>query len=385
MRLPRLPGFNPRRPLEVAGGLLAANAGDVVNITLMAVMLDYLLGAPAALALLPSLAALRGAIATSMAARVSTALHMGVVEASTRRILRLEGPRVAALAMLSSIYAGLVVSLVSGYSVWLSVSVAFVSGAAAIVVLAPAAAALAAAGYRRGVDPDSVLAPVLTILGDITTVPTLIAAYLLVEVLGSPPMLAFAFAYVTLSYTIAVARARRRDRRVVAESAATIALVGLLEAATGYMLVDYSGVLVALGVMHAVPSIMEDTGAAASVMASKVSTLLHLEGVSRTLRFVPAKTLETLAGSLPSLAALTMITVYTGPLAGIEVDPASAARVIIIGGLAMIGFYSMLSVAVSVAAYKAGLDPDNVAVPVLTAIVDALTVPLLALLGPHLY
>jgi len=381
LRLPRLPGFTRRRPLEVAGGLLAANVGDAANILVVSALLDALLAAPAALALLPGLAALRGAIATTMAARASTALHLGLLPPRARAVLAAEARRVAALAAATSVYAGALAALASGAGVWESVAIAFVSGAASMALLAPSAAWLAAVGYRRGLDPDSFLAPVLTILGDLSTVPTLVGAALLFSAAGGEPIVALAGAYVSVALVYAVASGGGRDARVVLESLWVLALVGALEAVTGGLLLSNADRLAALGVLHAVPSVLEDLGAAAAVTASTMSTLVHLEGPARALEKAPAKVLETVIGSIPALTVLAAITVAAAPLAGATADPASVARLLVAGGALLVAAYSALAAAIAVGAHRLGLDPDNVTIPLLTAIVDVLTIPALALLG----
>jgi len=374
-----LHGFDPRRPVEVAGSLLAANAGDLANITLMAYFTVYLIGRPEALALIPSMGALRGAIITSMAARVSTSLHLGLVEPDTRSILRVEAGRVAVLAMAAGVYAGLVTSVFTGLSATALVSIAFLSGLIAILFLAPAAAWLAAWGFRKGLDPDSTLAPLLTVLGDMTTVPSLVAVTMLASHAGDPGLLlaSLAFTYATIS--MAIVLGRTGQGRVLAESGLALAIVGVLEAFTGGQLVGYSEALLALGILHAVPSIMEDVGAAVSVLASKLSTLVHLEGPGLLALHAPAKTLETLIGAVPSLTVLTGITLLTAGLAGVQADPGVAARIIVGGGVLAILIYSVAAYLLVVASHRLGLDPDNTVIPVLTALVDAGLIPLLLL------
>jgi len=382
LRLPLrggLYGFNPRRPLEIAGSLLVANAGDLANITLMAYFTVFLIGHPEALALIPSMGALRGAIVTSMAARVSTQLHLGTLEPGTREILSVEGGRVLALAMAAGIYAGIVTSIFTGLPGSLLVFIAFLSGAAAILVLAPAAAWLAAWGFRKGLDPDSTLAPLLTVLGDMTTVPSLVVVALIAGRAGDPGVLLASLAFTYATLTILIVLARRGHGRVLAEAGAALAMVGVLEAFTGGQLVGYSEALLALGVLHAVPSIMEDVGAASSVLASKLSTLVHLEGPGLLALHAPAKTLETLLGALPSLLVLSAITLLTAGLAGVEADAGVVLRLVAGGGVVAILAYSLVAYVLVVASHRLGLDPDNIVVPLLTALVDAGLIPLLLL------
>ncbi|MCE4625682.1 MAG: magnesium transporter [Desulfurococcales archaeon] len=383
LRRPTLRAFELRGAAQVAGGLAVANLGDVFNILLLAYFTPFLTGHPEALALLPNLAAMRGAIITSMASRVSTSLHLGTVEPSTRRVLARELLGLVALAMATSLYAAFLVALLSGYSFPLEETIAVISGIIAILFLAPFAAYIATMGYQRGLDPDRYMAPVLTVVGDISTAPTIVGVAVLIEHYSVPRIvfLSIVLAYTTVTITAAYLLRVRRARRILLESLAALLVVGVFESYAGDFLVGYSHTLLALGVMHAVPSIMEDVGAAASVAASKLSTLSHLYGFTSSAKYLPSVVAEVVLGSTTGFLILSLIAFLTEGLAGSHAPFLTVLTVVFLGGLLGTLVFSLVGYLLVGGSIYLNADPDNVVIPLLTSIVDASTIPLLVLVA----
>lgn len=364
--------------LEIAMGLHTANFGDFFNILLLAFFTRFLISRPEALALLPSLAAMRGAIITSMASRVSTRLHLGVLEPSTNTIIERELPTLVTLALGTSVYAALIVAVTSSYPAGIEVSIAALSGFISILFLAPVSAYIAALGFRRNLDPDRYMAPVLTVIGDISTSPTIVAVVLLLERIPiDDTVIALTVTYASITLFLTLIKGFPGRKRVLYESLGALALVGILEAYAGDALVGYSSILLTAGILHAIPSIMEDVGAAVSVAASKLSTLFHLYGMQGTLRKTPAIISEVLVGSITPLIALSVIAIGTAGVAGVSVEPLHIVSLVVLSGLIGIVAFSVASLILVYSSFRMGVDPDNVVIPLLTSIVDALTIPMI--------
>ncbi|MCE4627204.1 MAG: magnesium transporter [Desulfurococcales archaeon] len=359
-------------------GLHTANVGDFFNILLMATFTKFLVERPEALALLPSLAAMRGAIVTSMASRVSTSLHLGVLEASTVKVLKRELPTLIVLALSTSVYAAIIVALSSGYPVSVEVSIAALSGFISILFLAPISAYIATLGFKRNLDPDRYMAPVLTVIGDISTSPTIVAVVLLLNAIPyDEAIIALSVSYASIALFFILIRGFPGKKRLLYESLGALGIVGFLEAYAGNSLVGYSTILLAVGVLHAIPSIMEDVGAAVSVTASKLSTLSHLYGMQDTLKMTPAIVSEVLLGSITPLLVLSGIAIGTAGIAGVSAPVLQVVSIVLISGLLGIFIFSIMALSLVYLSFRVGVDPDNVVVPLLTSIVDALTIPLI--------
>lgn len=133
---------------------------------------------PGLIILVPALLALRGNINAATASRLSTAVHMGLVPAdvpydaevranigSSIVLGTLMGAFAGVLAHLASTYfsgesAGLVLLALIGTGVGL------LSGFA----MMPITTRTVRIAFRRGLDPDNVVAPILLMLGDLITI-----------------------------------------------------------------------------------------------------------------------------------------------------------------------------------------------------------------------
>jgi mgtE-like transporter len=129
---------------------------------------------PGLLLLLPAFLATRGGVYGSLGARLSTGLHQGLIQPQFRLDRRLRN------AILASFINGMTISVfiaVVTY-LWLTllgtegnllqlVGVMVVAGGLSAVLMISVLIAVIFVGYRRGLDPDNVIGPVVTTLGDV--------------------------------------------------------------------------------------------------------------------------------------------------------------------------------------------------------------------------
>ena len=129
---------------------------------------------PGLLLLLPAFLATRGGVYGSLGARLSTGLHQGLIEPQFRLDRRLTN------AIIASFLNGLTVSVFIGVMTffWLRlfgsegnvfelVGIMVVAGFLSAVLMISVLIAVIFVGYRRGLDPDNVIGPVVTTLGDV--------------------------------------------------------------------------------------------------------------------------------------------------------------------------------------------------------------------------
>ena len=356
--------------------MLLANTGDLANTALLGYFMAYLLDNSFLLALIPVLAALRGAVMTSMSSRVSTRLLLGVEEPSIPLIVRREIGGVLAQALFSAVYAGVLVSLLSGQPGGPTVSAAAVSSIIALLVLLPVSVSIIVAGYRRSLNPDNFMAPILTVIGDVSTVPSLMAAGLLVSSGGSlSELLAVASAYASVVLLAAGSYMWRHARRAVWEGVGALLLVGLVESGTGSVYSVLAPTLMTLGVVHMVPSLMEDIGASLAVFASRLSSMMHLYGAPEAVRRSSWVLAEIYLASVPSMLVLSVIGYTTAGLMGSSPALGYLVKTVVVLWTLLLLLLTPVVVLLSWASMRASLDPDNTVIPLITSIVD-LSVPI---------
>lgn len=146
-------------------------------------MRSLLEASPGLIVLVPPLIGLRGNINTTMGARLSSAMHLGVVD-PTSLWDREVGANVAGSLILSGTMAALAGGLAWGTSRLLGLAsiglarfvlVAAVAGLASGVLLAGITLVILVGAHRYGIDPDNVTGPALATVGDIVTLAVLYA------------------------------------------------------------------------------------------------------------------------------------------------------------------------------------------------------------------
>ena len=172
--------------VSLAGGLFA---GSVLGVDSMA---EAFTAYPGLLLLLPAFLATRGNVYGALGARISTGLHQGLIKPRLERDSRLIN------AVVASFINGISVSIFIGFMSWgilralgrdsatlgELVSIMLVAGFLTSVVMILGLLLLVFGGYRRGIDPDNLVGPIVTTLGDMFGVVFLYIGVVVVEVLS---------------------------------------------------------------------------------------------------------------------------------------------------------------------------------------------------------
>lgn len=145
---------------------------------------------PGLLLLLPAFLATRGNVYGALGARISSGIHQGLVPPRFERSRRLLN------AVTASIINGVSISIFIGFAAWLIlvlldrpvtplielVGITFVAGVLTSAVMIVGLLLLIFAGYRRGIDPDNLVGPIVTTFGDVFGVIFLYAGVIAVSV-----------------------------------------------------------------------------------------------------------------------------------------------------------------------------------------------------------
>lgn len=148
---------------------------------------------PGLLVMVPVFLATRGNVYGALGGRIASGLHQGLIEP------RFEYDERLVQAVIASFVNGIGISIVIGFitwaaltalpgweaaAVWELVGIMFIAGTLTSVVLIGGLLALIFAGYKLGYDPDNLVGPIVTTLGDIFGMVFLLAAVLVVEVIA---------------------------------------------------------------------------------------------------------------------------------------------------------------------------------------------------------
>lgn len=179
---------------EATLALLILVLGDAIAGSALGESTDLFVSIPGMLILVPAVTEMRGNISGILTSRLSTALHLGSVQPKLRGNTLEFRDNVLATAVLSvlvPIGVGMIAFLFSrlfGFgkstSLGVFVLVSFCAGVLAGSFQTVLTILFAFFTYKRGLDPDTMVFPILSALEDIITIVSLIAVVILVSTFG---------------------------------------------------------------------------------------------------------------------------------------------------------------------------------------------------------
>ena len=179
---------------EASLALLILVLGDAIAGSALGKSTDLFLSIPGLLILVPAVAEMRGNISGILASRLSTALHLGSILPKLRGNTIEFRDNVLATAVLSGITpigVGLIAFIFSrlfafdkSASLGVFILVAFSAGVISAALQTIITILFAFVTYKRGLDPDTVVFPILSSIEDIITILSLITSVMLVSQFG---------------------------------------------------------------------------------------------------------------------------------------------------------------------------------------------------------
>jgi mgtE-like transporter len=356
----------------VAGGVLGAITATFARV-------------PGLLVMVPAAIGLRGNIFGAFGNRVSTSIHAGTFRLSLRRETVLGQNLLAAAVLTAGISLGLaviakVVAVALGIEGTVGVLdlavISIVGGAIASAVVMAATLALTAGAVRRDWDLDSVTAPIVSVLGDVLTLPALWLAAGLVGYHLLTPSLGVVLCVASVVIVVVAARSRLDDlRRITRESlpvllaAATVSTLAGIALEKRFELFDQYPALLVL-----VPAHLSSAGALGGILSGRVSTKLLLGTAEPTTwpqRSARSDIWFVTALALPVYAFNGIGAHYTARLLG-QASPGlpDMLAVSLIGGAAALAFVAAIAYLGDVVAVRTGVDPDTYGIPVVSSSLD---------------
>ncbi|BAN89592.1 magnesium transporter [Aeropyrum camini] len=360
----RLRGF--RDSFEIAGGLLAGNLFDTINMLVISAFSGYLVRQRGLLAVYPQLSALAGGLMLSQASRAVSLHALGA--ASTEFYLGGLAVSAAAGILLTAIFSS-VTAVAIGLEPLTIVAAALVSLLTVLSLLTMFTWGLIVLLLRLGASPDNVLPAILTSIIDTVVLILAIFAFSTISRLGSGLLLV---AIVTLSLALGFTAALYDVRLTIDTSISNLALQ-LIEMLAGIILSITAPLLAATGLLPVLPPLNKLAGSVAGSMASAATTSVSLYGHYLDLQTMISSMFRATVGAIPSALYIGVVGYILASggdsAAGLQTVIATLVVAVL---LSLVG--SLLAWLLVAASIRAGLDPDAIAMPLATSIIDLMGV-----------
>jgi mgtE-like transporter len=391
------------RPLELGRRLvdLLGPTGDAARQSLVALVFNSstslvagaLLGAivvtfeelPGLLVMVPAAIGLRGNIFGALGNRISTSIHTGTFRVSAKRESVLSQNVLASLSL--TVILSFVLALIAKFvsiafgvedtiAVLDLVLISLVGGLLASLVVLAATVVLSVGAVRRDWDLDNLVAPTVSTLGDVVTIPAL---FLAAQLIGDGTLTtALGWATVVAAAAVVAATLRSRlpmFREIVRESMPVLVVALVLSTLAGVAVEKQLALFAALPALLVLqPAFVSSAGALGGILASRVATNLHLGLVEPVVR--PGR--EARRDALLVLLIGFPIFLFNGVGAHVVAEligrasPGLGWMVLasLVGGLAAVLFVIALAYYGTIGAWRVDVDPDTYGIPMVTASVD---------------
>jgi len=344
--------------------------------------------APWILALFPPVLTIRGGIGGIFSGNLATMLHLGLVKPRIRGNTEAYVQLIRAsfvITVIDTLAMGLfafVINFLLGDAT-LSQFLFFlvlppVTCVMALALSIPLTSVIAIATFRRGLDPDIVVYPILASINDIVVTAAFVASVFLVLAGGSFHAL-LALIFLAIMGVAGYLAYRNREvkffHQTIREGTTVVIFSSLFGSINGLFLSRMSQNLMRHpGLVVLYPALTNALGNIGSIIGSTKTTSLAL-GYSRSFVEDLKDNIETILGI--EAVALMMHLIF-GLVTFLIAKPIMAgARVSTLLGVAVISnlftFLPIAVFAIGIAhlAFRRGLNPDNVVIPVITSVSDS--------------
>ena len=342
------------------------------------------------IALIPVMSDLRGDILGSSASRLNTILHLGLVTPSIYTLTKIELKPTLAISMVTGISMSIVSFIYTrmlGEPVNLEemVFIGFLSSMIATLTLIPYIALIASEVFKRGFDPGNLLPTLVTTVGDLVTLPFLAVAFILVASTPSNviPLLFLTVTSISLAfYTASYSYGGSRIRRILRERLLILLLIAITGPLVGAFLAWLEEGLAEMRLIHLTTSFIGVNGALASIAGVRLSATLHMYGTEGLTGRLAIIARDVAIASIPGALLISLVGYTTQTLIG-ESTVGLTAMIAVVAAATIVhmAIGSISALVVSMGSYKLGLDPNNVAIPVITTIMDITGIPILYVTG----
>jgi mgtE-like transporter len=328
---------------------------------------------------------MKGTIFGAIGARLGTANVAGLFEPTLRPggVLQRNVYVAVVTTFSSALWLAVLAVLASAafgepsISLWRMATISIVGGAIGSALILMITLTLSVLSYRRGWDLDSVSTPMVTALGDMTTLPSLfLATFLMRSDLIAIPAAVISIAVAVYAAVRSYTVADRVIRRIVVEMTAVILLTPILDILAGTLLRARQEQLIAVPVLLAlIPPFVSQAGALGGIFTSRTASKLQIGVITpRGLPEIPALVDASIVSAL-SIAVFTMVGIVAyvlgvaTDLVGMPSFPALVAGTIL-SGLIVTPVTLVAGYYLAVGTFRFGLDPDNQGVPIITSVMD---------------
>jgi len=357
----------------VAGYIFYSSLGEILGLT------------PLVLLVYPGILSVRGVITGILSGNLSTGLNIGSIEPCVKRPgwrLRLLVYAVFSMVFFGALSVAAMTALaatVTGVHRGLAglLETVFATMYLSFLAVSPITIGVAFAAYRRGLDPDKIVYPVMSSVADIITtlifVNTVRAVYAGGALVHTALTAFLALLVAGQGYVVWWLHEEEEFAAHLREEILSLTMVAAIASVTGYILERISKRIEARREIYAVyPAVLTTVGDAGSIVGSVGTTRLNLGYVEPGTRLYTGSAATVAGVWAASMVMFSVYAVYASAVSplGLAASLPSNLAVLATANLIAIPVIFAISLTAAGETFRRGLNPDNFVNPLVSTLAD---------------
>lgn len=370
--------------------LLICACGDLIAGVVLGKMNIFLETFSGLLVLIPGAIGMRGNIFGSFASRLSTALHIGIIDPKFNRSEELINNIFSSfvLTLFLSLFLAIIAKIVcfifgfSSMDIVDFILISLIAGVISVVIMLPITMFISFRSFKHGWDPDNVTTPLVAAVGDLFTLPAIVVSIFIISALKSIvyleqivfviiiPMVLLSFVY-CYNYS-------DENKIIIKQSTPVLIICSVLGVSAGGILnSSLETLLKNPSLLTLVPLFSGESGGLVSILSARLSSGIH-SGLIEPLKKPEGE-------SIHNFIIILLLAIVMYPFIGILAESSSVLLNVIgigfdkiilissIAGFILIPIMLILVYYISIISYNNGYDPDNILIPISTSVTDSIS------------
>lgn len=347
---------------------------------------QLLLLVPGLIILIPGAIDLRGNIFAALGSRIGSALHLGLAKAE----LNLKNKTVTdniystftlnlSMSAILGILAWLISTLIGvrhiGVSTFVFISV--IGGLLSGIILLFITFLFSFKSFKRGWDPDNIVAPLIATIGDFITIPILLLVTYLSFDVPNILLVSVVIVIITTAHFLYIYLSKKEFTKIISQSILVLIISGFLSSISGVFIESDISYFIALpGLLVLFPAFIAQGGNIGNIFASRISTKLHLGTISLTFdRKMRKEIINMYVISIIIFPALGLFSYIASAFSGIvTMSLLKLTELLFISGIILTAIVIFASFFMALLSFRFNWDPDNTLIPIVTSVADILGV-----------
>ena len=364
--------------------------GDLFAGIVLGNMTFFLKAFPGLLVIIPGAIGMRGNIFGSFASRLSTNLHIGMINPNFELSEQLNNNIISAfvLTLILSLFLAVIAKIFCIIFNFESISVidfiliSIIAGIISNIIMLPLTMFISFESFKHGWDPDNVTTPVIAAVGDLFTLPAIILSVIILSQLNNFTLLkTFFFVVVIMAIILAFIYAIRysaESKKIISQSAPVLLVCSVLGVSAGGILnSSIETLLTNPSLLTLLPLFSGESGSIISVLSARFSSSLHY-GLMEPSKKPSENTIHNFL--ICYILAIVMFPFIgfiaensTNILGSSGVGYVNIILISLISGLILVSIMVFVVYYISITSYNRDIDPDNIVIPISTSITDAIS------------